>query len=61
MIGADPYEEHEEHEEGNEGRNTREYSTNKNKVRHVLDHRNTKGYKNQIQQGTIHRVTGSSP
>ena len=41
---------------------TREKSLNQQEmVTHMLDPRNIKRYTIRIQQGTIHRVTGSSP
>ena len=38
----------------------RNHSNKKETITHVLDPRNTKRYTIQSQQGTIHRVTGSS-
>ena len=46
---------------GNARENTSESLKPTRTITHVLDPRNTKRYTIHNQQGTIHRVTGSSP
>ena len=55
------HDEHEEHERGTRGETRENHSSQQEQVTHMLDPRNTKRYKIHDQQGTIERVTGSSP